>query len=194
MKNWIVIVSFFGFSINSTAQSLSAKVIESSFYVQPRGFGQNFLQSLSLDQDSLYQVLESKVQQILMLQSIDRVQEEAFIFSKRKKKNFTQLTVMDHALSQSHPADLYLIFQLTVDPPYPSLLSGYLIKTAVEIEIYIFDKSLAQIQKISSKKKNTGITTDPNPDEDDYSEYDFFDFDREGFLYLFDKTLSDLGK
>lgn len=194
MKTWIILISLIGFTTHSTAQSLSAKVLESSFYLQPRGFGQNFLQSLDINPDSIYQVLETKVQQLLVLQSIDRIQEEAFIFQKRKKKAFSELTDKDRSLTQNYPADLYLIFQITVDPPYPSALSGHLIKTAIEIEIFIFDKSLNQIQKISAKRKNTGITSDPNSDEDDPYENAFFDFDRESFLDLFDKTLSELGR
>lgn len=194
MKTWIILISLIGFTTHSTAQSLSAKVLESSFYLQPRGFGHNFLQSLDINPDSIYQVLETKVQQLLVLQSIDRIQEEAFIFQKRKKKAFSELTDKDRSLTQNYPADLYLIFQITVDPPYPSALSGHLIKTAIEIEIFIYDKSLNQIQKISAKRKNTGITSDPNSDEDDPYENAFFDFDRESFLDLFDKTLSELGR
>lgn len=143
-----------------------------------------------LDKDSLYHAIEAKIKTILNVEEIGLLQNSPFIFTKRKNKHFKNLTKEDNNKADSAPSDLYLIIFLDVDPPFPSLMSAHLIKTAVTLEVYVFDKNLQLLQKMKGKKANTGITT--SPDEDDFADLGFFDLDRESFLYLFDKALKKL--
>ncbi len=176
------------------AQSLSAKVLESIFFVQPNGGGKSMVVNLNLDTDSLYQVMESQIKNVLNLESISRAHENTFIFNKRKNKFFKQLTTEDISLANENPADLYLLFFLDIDPPYASLLSGHLIKTAISFKVFVFGKDFKLMQKLKGKKSSTGITTDADVDEYDVGAYDFFDFDHESFLFLFDKAMKNLSK
>jgi hypothetical protein len=172
------------------AQGLSAQVIESIFYVQPNGGGERMVMDFKLDKDSLYHAIEAKIKTFLNVEEIGLLQNSPFIFTKRKIKHFKNLTKEDKNKADSAPADLYLIIFLDVDPPFPSLMSAHLIKTAVTLEVYIFDKNLKPLQKMKGKQANTGITT--SPEEDDFTDLGFFDLDRESFLYLFDKALNKL--
>jgi hypothetical protein len=171
-------------------QGLSAQVMESVFYVQPNGGGEWMVMNFRLDKDSLYHAIEAKIKTILNVEEIGLLQNSPFIFTKRKNKHFKNLTKEDYNKADSAPADLYLIIFLDVDPPFPSLMSAHLIKTAVTLEVYVFDKNLQPIQKMKGKKANTGITT--SPEEDGFDDLGFFDLDRESFLYLFDKALKKL--
>jgi len=172
------------------AQGLTAQVIESVFYVQPNGGGERMVMNFKLDKDSLYHVIEAKIKTILNVEEIGLLQNSPFIFTKRKNKHFKNLTKEDNNKADSAPSDLYLIIFLDVDPPFPSLMSAHLIKTAVTLEVYVFDKNLQPLQKMKGKKANTGITT--SPEEDGFDDLGFFDLDREIFLYLFDKALKKL--
>jgi hypothetical protein len=59
------------------------------------------------------------------------------------------------------------------------------------LEVFVFDKNLQPIQKMKGKKANTGITSEPA--EDEFYDLDFFDLDRDSFLYLFDGALKKIG-
>jgi hypothetical protein len=188
---FIILFLFFGTG-KLIAQGLTAQVLESIFYKQPNGGGEvRMISEFQLDIDSLYNVIEDKVKNILNLEEIGLLQNSPFIFTKRKNKHFKTLTKEDHNKAKSTPADLYLIVFLDVDPPYPSLMSRHLIKTAVTLEVFVFDKNLQPIQKMKGKKANTGITSEPA--EDEFYDLDFFDLDRDSFLYLFDGALKKIG-
>jgi hypothetical protein len=188
---FIILFLFFGTG-KLIAQGLTAQVLESIFYKQPNGGGEErMINEFQLDIDSLYNLIEDKVKNILNLEEIGLLQNSPFIFTKRKNKNFKTLTKEDHNKAKSAPADIYLIVFLDVDPPYPSLMSKHLIKTAVTLEVFVFDKNLQPIQKMKGKKANTGITSEPA--EDEFYDLDFFDLDRDSFLYLFDGALKKIG-
>ncbi|WP_373496688.1 hypothetical protein [Aquiflexum sp.] len=193
MKSRSMLFLLFFLSIGNIflqAQGLTAQVIESVFYVQPNGGGEErMIREFGLNMDSLYLTIEGRIKEILNLKELGLLQNSPFLYTKRKNKNFKNLTKEDQNRAKSAPADIYLIIFLDVNPPYPSLMSKYLIKTAITLEVYIFDKNLLPLQKMKGKKANTGISF--SPDEDDYDD-DFFDFDRDSFLYLFDKALKKL--
>ncbi|GMQ30273.1 hypothetical protein [Algoriphagus confluentis] len=185
---------FLFFSIGSMkAQDLSARVLESVFFVYPNGGGQGMISRFDLDSDSLFTVMESKVQEILNLQSISSAQPAPFIFSRRKKKYYKAMGSADQMLAQNQPADLYLLFLLTVDPPYPSMMTNHLVKTAVTFDVFIFDRNYQLTERIRGRKRSTGLSSDSGEDGEDL-DLSFFDLDRESFLFLFDKAVSRLGK
>jgi hypothetical protein len=191
ISTFIILFIFFGTG-KLLAQGLTVQVLESVFYKQPNGGGEErMISDFRLDMDSLYNVIEDKVKNILNLEEMGLLQNSPFIFTKRKNKYFKTLTKEDHNKAKSAPADLYLIIFLDVDPPYPSLMSKHLIKTAITLEVFVYDKNLQQIQKMKGKKASTGITSEPA--EDEFSDLDFFDLDRDSFLYLFDKALKKIG-
>jgi hypothetical protein len=194
MKSRSMLFLLFFLSIGNIflqAQGLTAEVIESVFYVQPNGGGEErMIREFGLNMDSLYLTIEGRIKEILNLEELGLLQNSPFLYTKRKNKNFKDLTKEDQNRAKSAPADLYLIIFLDVDPPYPSMMSKHLIKTAITLEVYVFDKNLQLLQKMKGKKANTGLTT--SSDEDDYDDLDFFALDRDSFLYLFDKALKNL--
>lgn len=194
MKSRSMLFLFFIFfieNISLQAQGLTAQVIESVFYVQPNGGGEErMIRELGLNMDSIYLTIEGRIKEILNLRELGILQNSPFLYNKRKNKNFKDLTKEDQNRAKSAPADLYLIIFLEVDPPYPSMMSKHLVKTAITLEVYVFDKNLQLLQKMKGKKANTGFTT--SADEEGYDDLEFFEFDRDSFLYLFDKALKDL--
>jgi hypothetical protein len=182
-------ISFGNFFLQ--AQELTAQVIESVFYVQPNGGGEErMIRKLGLNMDSLYLTIEGRIKEILNLEELGILQNSPFLYNKRKNKNFKDLTKEDQNRAKSAPADLYLIIFLDVDPAYPSMITKHLVKTAITLEVFVFDKNLEFLQKMKGKKANTGVTT--STDEEGYDELDFFDLDRDSFLYLFDKAVKNL--
>jgi hypothetical protein len=182
-------ISFGNFFLQ--AQELTAQVIESVFYVQPNGGGEErMIRELGLNMDSLYLTIEGRIKEILNLEELGILQNSPFLYNKRKNKNFKDLTKEDQNRAKSAPADLYLIIFLDVDPAYPSMITKHLVKTAITLEVFVFDKNLEFLQKMKGKKANTGVTT--STDEEGYDELDFFDLDRDSFLYLFDKAVKNL--
>lgn len=194
MKRKAISAIFLFLSIGSmNAQDLSARVLESVFFVYPNGGGQGMISRFDLNSDSLYSVMESKVQQALNLQSISSAQPVPFIYARRKKKNYKSLGSADLLLAENQPADLFLLFLLTVDPPYPSMMTNHLVKTAVTFDVFIFDRNYQLMERIRGRKRSTGLSSDSGEDGEDL-DLSFFDLDRESFLFLFDKAVSRLGK
>lgn len=190
MAIFLIFLNLFCGSGHLSAQGLSARVLESAFIVYPKESGQGMISSFKLDQDSLYKVLESAVKQALNLQTISSAQPTPFIFTKRKNKNYKQLSSADSLVAKVEPADLYLIFLLTADPPYPSMISNHLIKTAVTFEVFIYDRSFQRIESLKVRKRQTGITSDPGDEYGYMDDLSFFDLERESFLHLFDRALN----
>lgn len=195
MKNLILILGLLTHqvcTIELSAQALNAKVLESSFFIFPNGGGQYFLTHFNLNQDSLFAVLSSKVNKTLNLKSIESTQPVPFLFTKRKNKNLKNLTSIDRRIAEKFPADIYLIFLVTVDPPYPSMLSDHLVRIAVTLEVFVYDRQFQRIQQLKAKKKNTGLMLSTDVDDTELPDYSFFELDRESFLDLFDKALKRL--
>lgn len=173
------------------AQGLTAQVIESVFYVQPNGGEEErMIREFGLNVDSLYHTIEVRIKEILNLEELGLLQNSPFLYNKRKNKNFKELTKEDQNRVKSVPADLYLIIFLDVDPPYPSMMSKHLVKTAITLEVFVFDKNLELLQKMKGKKANTVVTVSSDEEGDD--DLDFFSLDRDSFLYLFDNALKNL--
>ena len=173
---------------------MKAQVLESVFDSRYQ-FGDKFiLVRLKLNQDSLYDALENKVKKTLNLGSVHRAQSQPFVFTQRKGKDFKKLIASDISKASEHPADLYLIFSLLIDPPHRSLIYP-LVRNTMVFKIYIYDKELNLIRLVKYKKRKTLgflISSDDfnGSDEDDQEEDLDFSLDRDLFLELFDKIIT----
>lgn len=201
MKSGIII---FLFLISITApgtlmgQSLKALVLESIFDLKDEEDEDILIRQLNLNQDSLFMVLENKVKYTLNLESIRLEQPSPFIFKTRNNKNFKELLPIDIEKAIKNPADLYLIFNLTIGPPNRSLIYP-LVRNTMIFKIYIYDKDLNQIQKIKFRERITlgFFISSEDFTSDDYGSYEdlnFFRPNRNEFLELFDKVIKSEGE